>query len=73
MVEIFTYYTELPPGVNEMTTPCYDGYTVYIDSRLSDERKIQALCHAITHIVENDFSKQDVNAIETEAHSKEAI
>ena len=30
MDDVFVYYVSLPPGVNEMVTPCPEGYTAYI-------------------------------------------
>lgn len=68
MVELFTYYTNLPKGINEMVAPCYDGYTIYIDRRLSKEGQHKALCHAMKHIINKDFHKSDVSSIENTAH-----
>lgn len=68
MVDLFTYYVPLPDGINEMVAPCYDGYTVYIDSRLSEEKQYKAFEHALMHIYNEDFKKSDVQSIEAEAH-----
>lgn len=64
--DIYMYKTPLPPGVNEMVTPCDGGYTVYIDSRLSHEKVLEAYKHAVEHINRDDFQKEDVQLIETE-------
>lgn len=68
MENIFLYQAELPPGVNEVVTPCVDGYTVYIDSRLTYESRISAFTHALNHIENNDFDKTNANEIEADAH-----
>lgn len=71
MDEIFTYPTDLPPGVHEMVTPCGDGcYTLYINTRDSRERQIEAYRHAIRHIQRQDHEKDDAQTIETEAHER---
>lgn len=66
--DIYMYKTPLPPGVNEMVTPCDGGYTVYIDSRLSHEKVLEAYKHAVEHIENDDFDKICVQEIEEEAH-----
>jgi len=68
MDDFFTYYVDMPDNISEMVTPCYDGYTVYINSRISEEKQHKALSHALRHIRNNDFNKTDVNSIESEAH-----
>lgn len=71
MDEIFTYPTDLPPGVHEMVTPCGDGcYTLYVNTRDSRERQIEAYHHAITHIHDSDHARDDVQKIEEKAHYK---
>lgn len=73
MDNIYTYFVRLPEGINEVVMPCLDGYTVYIDSSLSDERKIKAYNHALLHIVNRDFEKADVQEIEATAHINNTI
>lgn len=69
MSDIYVYQVPLPRGINEMVTPCPDdSYTVYIDERLSDEKKLEAYQHALEHIKKNDWSKEDVQEIESIAH-----
>lgn len=68
MTEIFVYLVDLPDRVDEMVTPCDDGYTVYISSKLSYTGRVRAYCHALRHIENDDWSKEDVQQIETEAH-----
>ena len=54
--------------VNEMITPCENGYSVYIKEELPEEKKIEALYHAYMHKHGNDFTKTDVQNIESNAH-----
>ena len=66
MDDIYVYMADLPDGIHEMVTPCCDGYTVYIDLKLSDTGKKEAYQHALEHIKRNDFEKDDVQIIESE-------
>lgn len=66
--KIYTYYVPLPEGVNEAVMSCIDGYTIYIDETLDEEQKKKAFVHAMSHIANNDFDKDDVQDIEAEAH-----
>lgn len=68
--KIYTYYVSLPEGVNEAVMSCIDGYTIYIDETLDEEQRKKAFVHAMGHIANNDFDKDDVQDIETEAHNK---
>ena len=66
MDDVYTYYLELPEGIDEVVMPCLGGYTVYIDPRLSTTQQEEAYKHAMAHIVNNDFEKYDVAEIENE-------
>ncbi len=68
MDDIFVYLTDLPDGIREMVTPCLDGYTVYIDARQSREECQLAYMHALHHIKNCDFEKDNAQKIEIEAH-----
>lgn len=70
MAEIYTYLVELPDSIREAVLPCADGYTVYINAKLTAEGQRMALDHAMRHIRNNDFEKTDVNAIECIAHQR---
>lgn len=72
MNDVYTYIAPLPPGVNEVITPCYGGYTVYLNDSLSEDGRIDAFNHAMCHIRNNDFEKSDVHEIETRAHEETA-
>ena len=71
MDNVYVYYVQLPDGIDEAVLPCIDGYTIYIDSRQSKAEMEQAYNHAISHIINNDFEKFDVEQIETEADRRE--
>lgn len=46
-----------------------DSATVFLNARLTQERQREAYLHAMEHLRENDFEKQDVDKIEFDAHS----
>lgn len=64
MDDIYIYIAPLPNTVNECVTPCPDGFTVYINEKLSRPQQIKAYRHAVSHIIGNDFEKEDVQEIE---------
>lgn len=68
MVDVFVYIVDLPDQVDEMVTPCLDGYTVYLNARLSYSGRVRAYHHAIRHIERNDFERANVQEIEMETH-----
>lgn len=68
MDDIFVYCVDLPRGINEMVTPCLDGYTVYIDIKLDALRRRKAYRHAVRHIRRRDFEKGRVSRIERRTH-----
>lgn len=45
-----------------------DSYTIFINARLSHERQILAYAHALHHIQNGDFEKDNADEIEKEAH-----
>lgn len=69
MGDVFVYLVDLPAGVREMVCPCADGWTIYIDEKLSDEGQRDAYHHALFHIINGDFEKADVQQIEAAAHA----
>lgn len=66
----FVYYVSMPKGVHEAVVPCNEGHTVYIDEDLSREEKLMAYAHALKHIEGEDFKKDDIQEIESNAHGK---
>jgi hypothetical protein len=68
MCEVYVYFASLPDGIKEVVTPCMDGYTIYISDKLTYEQRMLAYGHAVHHIENNDFDKDNVQAIEAQAH-----
>lgn len=56
---------------NEMVVENEDGsYTILINAKLSYSGRIEAYKHAMNHINNNDFQKENVQEIEFHAHKK---
>lgn len=69
MTNVYVYQVDLPPGINEMTSPGWeDDLTVYVDVNLTQAQKLIAVDHAIRHHRRDDFNKSDVQRIEADAH-----
>ena len=69
MDNIFIYPIDAPTEIGEMVSPCLDGYTVYINQRLSNDGRKRAYRHALNHIRNNDFEGiGSVDEIESNAH-----
>lgn len=69
MDNVYVYLIPMPEGIHEGIFPCDNGYTVYLNSKDSWERRRQAYIHATKHIHRNDFNYcREVQEIETEAH-----
>lgn len=68
MGDVYIYIVDLPDRVDEMVTPCIDGYTVYLNARLTYAGRVRAYHHAMRHIERNDFEGFDIQEIEMEAH-----
>lgn len=45
-----------------------DSYTIFLNSRLNHERQMAAYWHAINHIKNGDFDKENADVIEQKAH-----
>lgn len=46
-----------------------DSYTIFLNARLSRDSQLKYYCHALRHIMENDFQKANVQEIESSAHN----
>ena len=66
--DIYVYFEHLPDGINEVIRPCLGGYTIYLDPRQSFENMRDSYKHALSHIEQNDFEREDVQEIEKQAH-----
>lgn len=71
MVDYYVYLVPLPDGFNEAILPCADGFTIYINDKLDQAHRVEALNHAIKHINREDFGKDDVQQIEADVHRKD--
>lgn len=71
MDNVYIYFIAMPDGVREFVTPCLDGYTIYIDESLDEIGRAKAYDHAMSHITNNDFEREDVQEIESDRHGKE--
>ena len=57
-------------SVHEFVTENEDGgHSIFINARLSHEAQLLAYDHAMRHIRNDDFRKEDVQRIEAEAHN----
>jgi len=71
MIDYQVVMMDMPCKVHEtVTVNSDDSYTIFINSRDCIERQQTSLLHAIKHITEKDFEKNDVNTIEVNAHAK---
>lgn len=46
-----------------------DSYTILLNSKLSREEHLKSYIHAMKHIMGDDFSKENADKIEFDAHS----
>lgn len=55
--------------IKESVIPNEDGsYTIFINARHTSEQQHASCVHALAHILNGDFEKDDVNEIEFNAH-----
>lgn len=67
--EIFVHYID-HLGNNEAVTINEDGsYSVFLDPALSYEMQHEKYEHALRHIQNHDFEKENVQEIEVQAHN----
>ena len=71
MDNVYVYLIDLPDRVDEMVTPCLDGYTIYLNAKLTYRDRIKAYMHALEHVRRNDWNKTEVQQIEYESHKEE--
>lgn len=64
---IYIYLIDMPVQIHEIVTPCIDGYTIYINARLSAIGQHEAYEHAKHHIDHHDFEKDNVQEVESRA------
>lgn len=55
--------------VNESVVENEDGsYSIFIEANLTAERQKEAFLHAMKHIIGGDFTKENIQEIEFNAH-----
>ena len=60
-----------PAGFHGMVVKNDDGfYTILLDPNDTYERRLQTARHELEHILNDDFSKSDIQLIEAEAHKE---
>ena len=65
---IYVYIVDMPFTATEMVMPCPDGFTVYLNARLSYKDRVRGYLHALKHIENGDWQKSEVGDIEADAH-----
>lgn len=50
-----------------------DSYTIFLNARMSRENQIASYYHALKHIIEDDFQKENVQEIEKSTHSSKIL
>ena len=64
-------YLNMEYGIHEQITQNQDGsYTIFLNARDSDAMNKLSYYHALSHIVNHDFEKHDVQLIEYDAHGR---
>ena len=67
--DIFVHLIDLPDKTKETVCPNEDGsFTIFINSCLSYDAQLKAYEHAVKHIRQDDFTKENVQLIEYNAH-----
>lgn len=62
-------YLNMEYGIHEQVTKNHDGsYTIFLNARDSRAMNILSYKHALLHVINNDFDKDDVQKIEADCH-----
>ena len=71
MIDYQVRLINFPPGkVREAVTENEDGsYTIFIEENLSQSERQREFLHAMRHIAGDDFSNNDIQSIEYDAHA----
>lgn len=71
MDEVFVKVIDMDTMITEQIVLNMDGtFTILLNSRMTVEKMTEGYCHAIMHILNNDFDITEVTAdtIETKTH-----
>lgn len=67
---IGVHVIDMDTAVHEQVVSNEDGsFSIFINARLNFEAQMLAYHHALIHIANDDFRKNDVDEIETDAHN----
>ncbi len=70
--DVYVHLMDMPGNTKEAVTENPDStYSVFINSRLSQEEQLKAFRHAVKHIDRNDFTNYNVQIIEYQSRSSE--
>ncbi|MBE5987113.1 hypothetical protein [Lacrimispora defluvii] len=62
---IGVHFLDMDSGIEEQVICNTDGsFTIIINSRLNQERQMQAYQHALRHIANDDFNKKHADSVE---------
>ena len=72
LLDVNTIFVDMDVIISEQVVKnSDDSYTILLNSRLSHERQQESYKHAMRHILNGDFEKNNVQQIETDAHNME--
>ena len=67
---IYVQFLNMDTAIKEQIFQNRDGsYTIILNSRHTHENQLMAYYHALTHIVNDDFEKDNADSIELCAHN----
>lgn len=71
MDNIYTRLINMDTSVTEQVVKNGDDtYTIFLNARLSWEQVMLGYAHAMHHIVNGDFDRENADRIETASHSR---
>lgn len=69
MQDVYVKLLNMDTAIKEQVFLNRDGsYTIILNSRHTHENQLLSYCHALSHIINRDFEKSNVDFIELEAH-----
>ena len=63
MYDVHVYLVDLPTTIAEMVAPSDDSFTVYLNARLSYQRRVEGYLHALRHIENGDFDYDNLMTV----------
>lgn len=66
-VQILDMDTKIP---EQLVKNNDNSYTIFLNAKLSQERRLKSYVHALRHIKHNDFENNNVQEIEYDAHEQ---